>query len=367
LLSLFTTPGENKMTTRVTILPILLAIATLASPVHADVVEVTVDGTVDFNQIGASPLGDANAGDPVTITFQVDSDNFVNSPTFPTRGYVIDQMSFNMTLGAVTIGLENPFPAGTTPYFVLRDNDPAVDGFFVATSVDFPIGVPLDQAGIFGQFTSNYSVGYDGGTLSSLDILGALGTYDFTGLQVFGWSIDDGPFNAMGINFQQMTIESVSECFLVIGNTPGTSPFYEISHLFETQVGPVVEDSFAVLLDDIPEFVLSTPAATTRFGSLPGRASGATATVAGTGAGGVPPEWMLDGQFSVQIVMWNPQVFPGLPEQFTAALYVTVSPDGTVHTEPFGTSVGGLEIWHEIETNAAGETVIRFPFSIPGM
>ena len=31
------------------------------------------------------------------------------------------------------------------------------------------------------------------------------------------------------------------------------------------------------------------------------------------------------------------------------------------------TDVGGLEIWHEIDTNAAGQQVIRFPFLIPGM
>jgi hypothetical protein len=355
------------MTTRATIPALLLAVATLASPMHADVVEVTVDGTVGFNQIGAPPLGDANSGDPVQITFQVNSNNFMNSPNFPTRGYVIDQTSFTMTLGAVTVGLENPFPAGMTPYFVLRDNDPAVDGFFVATSVDFPTGVPLDQTGIFGQFLNNYSVGYDGATLTSLDILDALGTYDFTGLQVFGWAINDGPFDAMGIDFVQMTIESVGECFLVVGNAPGESTFFEISHLFETQVGPVVEDSYAVLLNEIPEFVLPTPRATTRMhsASFPGLGSGAMGTAVGTG--GLPPEWMLDGHFSVQVVMWNPQVFPGLPEQFTAALYVSVLPDGTVHTEPYGTNVGGLEIWHEIDTNAAGETVIRFPFSIPGL
>ena len=39
----------------------------------------------------------------------------------------------------------------------------------------------------------------------------------------------------------------------------------------------------------------------------------------------------------------------------------------TVLTAPYGTDLGGMQIWHEIDTNAAGQKVIRFPFSIPGM
>ena len=34
----------------------------------------------------------------------------------------------------------------------------------------------------------------------------ALGTYDFTGIQVFNWTITDGPFDAMGLIFSEMTI-----------------------------------------------------------------------------------------------------------------------------------------------------------------
>ena len=66
--------------------------------------------------------------------------------------------------------------------------------------------MPLDQVGIFTDFLDNYSVTYTGDTLASLDILDALGTYDFTGLTVFNWTIDDGPFNAMGLIFSEMTI-----------------------------------------------------------------------------------------------------------------------------------------------------------------
>jgi hypothetical protein len=188
---------------------IALAFAALSGTANAGVtVKVTVIGTVGFNQIGAPPLGLANGGDPATLTFLLDSDLFTNSVSFPTRGYHIDQTSFTLTVGAATVGLQSPFPAGETPYFVLRDNDPAVDGFFTATSVDFPIAVPLSQTGIFTQFKNNYSVTYGGSTLSSLNILGALGTYNFAGLSVFNWTIDDASFNAMDINFAGMKIEA---------------------------------------------------------------------------------------------------------------------------------------------------------------
>jgi len=93
-----------------------------------------------------------------------------------------------------------------TPFFVLRDNDPAVDGFLVSTNIEFPVGVPLSQAGSFGQFINATHVTYGGNLLSSLDLLNALGTYDFTGLTVFNWTIDDGPFNPVIIDFQDLTI-----------------------------------------------------------------------------------------------------------------------------------------------------------------
>lgn len=197
--------------------------ASLATAAYATQVEVTVTGEVEFNQVRNPPLSDVMPGDAASLTFLVDSNVFMNSMSFPTRGYDIDQSSFMLTLGAVTVGLQNPFPMGETAYFVLRDNDPAVDGFIVADSVDFPTGVPLDQAGNFDQFRNNYYVTYTGDTLDSLDILDALGTYDFTNLTVYNWTIDDGPFNAMGIIFQQMTITAVVEP-LTFDIKPGSCP-----------------------------------------------------------------------------------------------------------------------------------------------
>lgn len=173
-----------------------------------ETVIVTVHGTVEENQIGAAPLGNAQVDDPVTMTLVLDSDNFVDSGSFPVRGYVIDQALYTLQLGSTVIGLQDPFPGGETPYFVIRNDDPATDGFFTGSGIDrFPNGIPLDQVGVFGNFRDNFSVSYGNDPLPSLDILDALGSYDFTGLTVFGWTIDDGPFNAMLILFESITIE----------------------------------------------------------------------------------------------------------------------------------------------------------------
>jgi hypothetical protein len=193
------------------ILAVVLALIAVPSAAGVPVI-VTVTGEVEFNQINTPPLGDVSPGDPVMMSFVVDSDVFTDSDLFPTRGYEIDPWSFSLEFGdAIELGLQDPLPMDVTPYFVLRDNDPAVDGFFVATNIvnPFGFGIPLAQTGIFDQFAASFRVTYENDTLSSLDILDALGTYDFSGLTVFGWSIDDGPFEAMFIIFEQLTLVAI--------------------------------------------------------------------------------------------------------------------------------------------------------------
>lgn len=193
---------------RVGLTAVCAAMVVTTSASAGAVVQVVIRGEVEFNQISAPPLGLMNSGDAVEISFTLDADNFVNG-SFPTRGYVIDQDSFTMTAGAASVGLQNPYVG--TPYFILRNDDPGVDGFLFGTDPDvgFPNGVGLDQAGLFEDFRANYSVTYGGDTLSSLDILDAQGTYDFDGLQVFSFGVLDGPFDAAGFIFQDMTIMAI--------------------------------------------------------------------------------------------------------------------------------------------------------------
>jgi len=195
------------------------AASLIAAPCWAgQTVRVTFTGKVEYNQINPAPLGNVGAEENVTLTFLIDSDDFVDSPSFPTRGYAITTGSFSLAFESASLGLQEPFPTVLTPYFVLRDNDPAVDGFLVSKSNENPIGVPISQAGIFEQFSNNTYVTYGGSTLSSLDILDALGIYEFAGLTVYNWTIDDGPFNPLGIEFQVLTIELEPDAWADAGN-----------------------------------------------------------------------------------------------------------------------------------------------------
>jgi hypothetical protein len=188
---------------------ISMALALASGAAHGEMVLVEIAGTVEFNQVSAPPIGSLTAGTAVVLSFLLDSDDFVNSPNYPTRGYAIDQASFSLAGGGVSVGLQSPFPGGEVPYFVIRNDDPAVDGFFIARSVDFPIGVPLGQTGFFDTFSQDFSVTYGGGLLESLDILDAVGTYGFGGLKGYNWTIDDGPASPVSIGFESISISVV--------------------------------------------------------------------------------------------------------------------------------------------------------------
>ena len=200
---------------------LLVALSVLAGgALSADTVDVRYTGVVEFNQINSGPFAAVQEGDSAVVTFQVDSEVFTDSVNFPTRGYDIDPESFSLVIGPAETVLQDPFPPGETPYFVLRDNDPAVDGFWTSTSIDFPLGLPTDVVGAFGNFILNFQVTYTGETLESLDILDALGIYDFAGLTVFNFTIDDGPFNAMGLIFEELSI-TAGPSLEVSGSCPG--------------------------------------------------------------------------------------------------------------------------------------------------
>ena len=183
----------------------ILALSLILVPAaQGSLVSVIVSGEVVFNGIGDPPLSGVRGGDSVEMSFTVDSGDFLDGVD-NTRGYVIDQSSFSMEFDSpVTVGLMNPFPDGQTPYFTLADGLPVSDGFWVSTSVNSPGGVPLEQA----PFNANLELGYTGGTLDSLDILDAVGVYDFDGLTRFGFTIwRIFPDNVqMEIDFSQMAI-----------------------------------------------------------------------------------------------------------------------------------------------------------------
>jgi hypothetical protein len=182
-----------------------LAAVALALPASAAIVKVTIDGSVDFNGFTSGPFAGVQSGAAASMSFLLDSDVFMNSGVFPTRGYNIDKASWTFTAGTGSITLQNPYPAGQTPFFVLRNNDPAVDGFFISENVNFLGG--LDTS--ITNADMAWHATYGGNTLSSLNILDAVGSYSLAGVSVFNWTIDIGPGTPMGMIYEKLTIEVI--------------------------------------------------------------------------------------------------------------------------------------------------------------
>ena len=150
----------------------LLAGGLLAPCAVADLVEVTVTGEVGFSVIGGDHSG-VSPGDPVVMRFVLDSAEFADSPNFPTRGYTIDPATFEMSVGGAAVVLEDPQPFGPA-YFVIRDNDPAVDGFLISRNIDVPLPVQVDIPGLAPTHDLDFLVTYPETQVSSLDLLDAL-------------------------------------------------------------------------------------------------------------------------------------------------------------------------------------------------
>jgi len=180
--------------------------------IPAQTLKVTVTGSVEWNQVNFGVFADVAYGDPVTMTFEVTSDNYLDSPSYPTRGYTIDQDSYTLTVGSATVSLADPYPDGQVPYFVLSNDDPVSDGFFIASNnVDWPWpGLPLNEAGVIGEpFESHFDVGYEGDTLTSLDIRDAVGIYTYDGLTRFYFNVVDMGMEPIGLEFTQFEISVV--------------------------------------------------------------------------------------------------------------------------------------------------------------
>lgn len=183
----------------------------LAMPAGAAGVHVEIRGTVDYNVI----RGDLNgipSGAPVVLGFDLDSTKFVDNPNYPTRGYLIDLASFDMNFGGVHIGLDNPQPYGDA-YFVLRDNDPAVDGFFMSQgNLDYPMSLTIHVPGLAPEHEFDFLRTFDNATtLHSLDILDATGTYGFENMSSYLWTI--GRFGNPGaeVMYESISITAVPE------------------------------------------------------------------------------------------------------------------------------------------------------------
>ncbi len=183
----------------------------VASPALAGDYRVDIRGNVGFNVIGGGLAG-VPAGTPVLMRFELNSTSFLNSASFPTRGYAIELNTFSLTVGSLSIPIISPQPGNTPAYFVLRNNDPAVDGFFLSRGTDLPSPLSVNIPGLVPVHELNFSLAYSvGNVLSSLNIANAVGTYGLQNLGSFNWSL--GRFGNAGAEFEpsSITISAVPE------------------------------------------------------------------------------------------------------------------------------------------------------------
>ena len=134
----------------------------------------------------------------------MDASDYQNNPVYPTRGYPILADSFRLVVGDASVGLLQPLP--TMPYFVLRNNDPRVDGFFIGTNLHSDNEILLDIG------VANYGVAFkrtfsSPDVLPSLDILQAQGTYHSELMSSYNWTVEFGENSTpLGINYESITV-----------------------------------------------------------------------------------------------------------------------------------------------------------------
>ena len=178
-----------------------LGLATAAA--YSDIVRVEITGDVEYNDFLTGTLAGVNDGDRVLLTFDVDSTIFSNNPSYPTRGYPILPPSFHLQIGSVNVPLLNP---GAPAYFVIRNNDPGVDGFFFSTGTGFPQEVPVSIG--LGNYGIAFLRTFDVGTMwNSLDILDALGSWAYEHMSSYNFGIQLGEFSApLGIVYERISV-----------------------------------------------------------------------------------------------------------------------------------------------------------------
>jgi hypothetical protein len=121
-----------------------------------------------------------------------------------------------------------------------------------------------------------------------------------------------------------------AECHLLVSAGPGNSSATIFGHLYDTQLLGV-RRSWPVTMVDMPTF-----------------------------------GWQaLPQTLTFQVVMYNPQMFPSNPDQFSQALRITKTGYGQLQSEYFG-ATDGVHISAQVFW-VNGQPRVRFPFTIDGM
>lgn len=132
-----------------------------------------------------------------------------------------------------------------------------------------------------------------------------------------------------------------AECHQLFGLQTGTGQFNVFGHLYDTHLA-ALQSAFPVTRESIPDFRVPHPHV-------------------------LPNGLVLEPlPFYVQVVMYNPVMFPQNPSQWSKAMRVQVDANSNLLTSYWGTS-NGIGVRAQTFTNAQGHLRMRFPFSIVGM
>lgn len=167
----------------------IVALGLVSSHTGAEIINVTIKGTVDYSIIQGNQASVPD-GAPVVMSFNLDPTVYQNSSHFHTRAYNILLDSFSLTVGGQPITVAANQPGGLPNYFVLRDSDPVADGFFMSSNTDLPMWMGVNIPGLNPMHELDFLATYGSGTkLSSVNILDAVGTYDMNGITAYHWTI----------------------------------------------------------------------------------------------------------------------------------------------------------------------------------
>lgn len=161
-------------------------------------------------------------------------------------------------------------------------------------------------------------------------------------LNIYDWGGGDvGSFTGWTLN----GTSGNNECYLIVGDRPG----YDVINPDGTAL-PVnvngVDAIYPVLQNSMPEFVIPQ----------------ATAGTLGTNGNIIAGRSAAD-VYSVQVVMYNPDIFPNDPYHVTQTLLVAIDGWGNVTTRNVGT--GTMSVWAQTGVNGNGENTVKFPFTMP--
>jgi hypothetical protein len=263
----------------------------------------------------------------------------VTGMTLTSQTAAIGTPAFNLTFDSNL--MSNPNPNGEDGFGAFSaelDNPGGVNGAIANAAADTVSGSPVT-----GPVTFTFSLTGNLAGVTATDFITAFSVIPPGNKPVHGVM----HFQAGGPQSTSAFISDGSEqCFLVRAQSPGNNIWVgpdPSQYNFATQLGAVV-DFFGVTMES--PFMIELPPIT---GPKKARRT----------------DRQVLQRFSVQVFMWNPEVFPGNPEQFTPGMDVTIYTDGFVRTVPFG-SKDNMDIQAQLVTLPDGRTFLSFPFQING-